>query len=225
MYKKAAALLVSVNLIFLIASLCSEGMESILRITCSADPLNLRLDDIDKNAAQALQAPKYSLPADNVIFMDQGMGIMDIAVSGQRVLDCGVIEHKAAYKLSADEEEVLMRIVEAEAGSEDEDGRLLVANVVLNRMNSRLFPDTVTEVVFQKYKGRAQFSPVSSGRYYSVEISDRTRSAVERAIEGEDISQGALYFASRKRASESKMKWFDTKLTFLFEHGGHEFFK
>mgnify|MGYP006922422030 CR=1 FL=1 len=33
---------------------------------------------------------------------------------------------------------VLLRIVEAEAGNEDEDGKLLVANVVLNRMDSEL---------------------------------------------------------------------------------------
>ena len=47
---------------------------------------------------------------------------------------------------------------------EDEDGKLLVANVILNRVNSEVFPDTVSEVVLQKSKGVTQFSPVSSGK-------------------------------------------------------------
>ena len=107
----------------------------------------------------------------------------------------------------------------------DEDGKLLVANVVLNRMNSDKFPDTVTEVVFQREKGVSQFSPVYNGSYYRVTVSDETVEAVERALMGEDISQGALYFAARKYADSGKMRWFDTKLTYLFLYGGHEFFK
>ena len=43
------------------------------------------------------------------------------------------------YDLSERDMELLLRIVEAEAGCEDEDGRILVANVVLNRMESELF--------------------------------------------------------------------------------------
>ena len=102
---------------------------------------------------------------------------------------------------------------------------LLVANVVLNRMMNEQFPDTVSEVVFQNEKGVAQFSPVSDGAYYQVEISEETMQAVERALLGEDISQGALYFAARKYADRNKMRWFDENLTYLFAHGGHEFFK
>ena len=92
-------------------------------------------------------------------------------------------------------------------------------------MENDAFPDTVSGVVFQKEKGVTQFSPVSNGSYYRVEISDETVSAVGRALMGEDISQGALYFAARKYADRDKMKWFDEQLTFLFAHGGHEFFK
>ena len=97
----------------------------------------------------------------------------------------------------------------------------MVANVVLNRVKSKTFPNSVEGVVFQK----SQFSPISDGRYYSVSVSSTTKEAVERALNGEDYSQGALYFAARKRASSSRMNWFDSKLTYLFQHGGHEFFK
>ena len=111
-----------------------------------------------------------------------------------------------------------------EAGGEDEEGKLLVANVVLNRVASEEFPNTVTEVVFQQDNGTTQFSPVRNGRYWAVKISEETVSAVERALQGEDISRGALYFAARKYADSDNMRWFDEKLTYLFAHGGHEFF-
>ena len=128
------------------------------------------------------------------------------------------------YDLSERDMELLLRIVEAEAGCEDEDGRILVANVVLNRMESELFPDSVAEVVLQTNNGVSQFSPVSSGSIWTVEVSEETREAVEKALEGEKISQGALFFAARKYADSKRMKWFDEKLDFLFEHGGHDFF-
>lgn len=128
------------------------------------------------------------------------------------------------YDLSERDMELLLRIVEAEAGCEDEDGRILVANVVLNRMESELFPDSVAEVVLQTNNGVSQFSPVSSGSIWTVEVSEETREAVEKALEGENISQGALFFAARKYADSKRMKWFDEKLDFLFEHGGHDFF-
>ncbi|MDE7354289.1 MAG: cell wall hydrolase [Acetatifactor sp.] len=159
------------------------------------------------------------------IYKSLGIGEAQVSVSGQRVVNYQVMESAEVWNLSDEDVEVLLRIVEAEAGSEDEDGRLLVANVVLNRVASDMFPDTVPDVVFQQGKGVTQFSPVASGSYYRVKVSEKTVSAVERALKGEDISQGALYFASRRYASGSKMRWFDEKLTFLFQHGGHEFFK
>ena len=113
---------------------------------------------------------------------------------------------------------------EAEAGCEDEDGKLLVANVILNRLNSEKFPDSITEIVFQRENGVSQFSPIADGSYYKVSVSEETVEAVGRALAGEDISRGALYFAARKYADSESMRWFDEKLTLLFRHGGHEFF-
>ncbi|MCH5341524.1 MAG: cell wall hydrolase [Acetatifactor sp.] len=226
MYKKAAGLLVLGNLIFMLGFLCLRGEEGLRIQSQPVKQMKLELEEIEEKAKEVLQVTKSSAMMSGNLFAAQGLGIMEVTVSGQRVVDYDLVEQeKVAYELSDEEREALLRIVEAEAGSEDEDGRLLVANVVLNRMNNESFPDTVTEVVFQQSQGVTQFSPVASGRYYTVEISEKTIAAVERALAGEDISQGALFFASRKRASSSKMRWFDTKLTFLFEHGGHEFFK
>lgn len=116
--------------------------------------------------------------------------------------------------------DVLLHIVEAEAGGCDHQGKVLVANVVINRVRSGGFPSTITEVVYQNN----QFSPVKSGTLYSVSVSEGTQAAVNAALTGEDYSCGALFFAARSKANASNMRWFDTHLRFLFEHGGHEFF-
>jgi spore germination cell wall hydrolase CwlJ-like protein len=187
------------------------------------------------------------LPLDEAVFMpvfrmrvDAGyladgqssvVGIARTAASGQRIVDYQTLEKltepvpKPLYQLNEKDYDVLLRIVEAEAGSEDEEGRLLVANVVLNRMNNPRFPDTVTDVVFQQSHGVTQFSPVATGSIWKVKASDQTIAAVERAIWGEDISKGALFFAARKYANSDSMRWFDESLAYLFKHGGHEFFK
>ncbi|MCI7097968.1 MAG: cell wall hydrolase [Lachnospiraceae bacterium] len=116
--------------------------------------------------------------------------------------------------------ECLLKIVESEAGICDRKGKILVANVVLNRMNSCSFPDTVTEVVYQKN----QFSPVKNGSIDQVTVSGETREAVSLALSGTDYSQGALFFVARKLADEENMEWFDSSLKYLFEHDGHEFY-
>ena len=96
--------------------------------------------------------------------------------------------------------------------------------MILNRVKSSTFPNSVEGVVFQKSNGTFQFSPIRDGRYQRVRISDETVEAVERALLGEDYSEGALYFVSRKGAAPEKMQWFDNHLTRLFQYGGHEFF-
>ena len=111
----------------------------------------------------------------------------------------------------------LCRIVEAEAGGV---GKIMVANVILNRVAHSKFPDTVTEVVYAS----GQFSPVSSGKINRVKISSDTQVAVKRALGGEDYSNGALYFAARRYAASANMRWFDRSLTKVAVHGGHEFY-
>lgn len=124
-------------------------------------------------------------------------------------------------ELTEEEYECLLRIVQAEAPNEPIEGKILVANVVLNRVISKQFPNSVIGVVFQK----KQFAPISDGAYYRAKVSDETREAVRRALEGEDYSEGALYFFARKWTSEANARWFDTCLTKVVKFGCHEFYK
>ena len=151
-------------------------------------------------------------------------GVLSNSTSKQRIVNVSVMERDYAYDITQEDYENMLRIVEAEAGGEDRTGKILVANVILNRVENESFPDTVTEVIFQKEKGICQFSPISDGRFYTVEISEETIEAVDAALYGEDCSEGALYFMARKYADKDKAAWFDRNLTRLFSYGGHEFF-
>lgn len=132
-----------------------------------------------------------------------------------------VEEAAAPIVLSESDYNTLLRIVQAESGGCDIEGRILVANVILNRVESDEFPDSIHGVVYQK----SQFSPVIDGSINRCKVTEETKEAVDRALNGEDLSEGALYFMNRSKSSKKNVRWFDTKLSFLFKHGEHEFFK
>lgn len=120
--------------------------------------------------------------------------------------------------ISYEEYGILYRIVEAEATGEDLQGKILVTNVILNRMDSSDWPNTVSGVVFQP----GQFSPISDGRYYSVPVTQSSKDAVHMAVDGTDYSDGAIYFRMR---SGSNGSWHERALTRVSEHGCHYFYR
>ena len=117
-----------------------------------------------------------------------------------------------------------VKIVEAEAGGEDLQGRIMVANVIFNRMKSPEFPDTVYDIVWEKTAGTPQFSPTADGRIHTVTVSEETREAVNRAIDGEDYSEGALFFMQEEYSDSANVSWFKKNLKYLFSHGVHDFY-
>lgn len=111
----------------------------------------------------------------------------------------------------------LLKIAMAEAEGESVEGKALVMLVVLNRVWDNSFPDTIEGVIFQKN----QFSPVKEGgRYWTTEPDEGCYKALELVTSGWDESQGALYFESTGKAG-----WHSRNLEFLFQVGGHKFYK
>ena len=102
----------------------------------------------------------------------------------------GYIEAPTRFTVS--EIELLEKIVHAEARGEDEKGQILVANVILNRLESPYYPDTVEEVIFQPN----QFEPTRNGMIEIAQPQEITKNAVRQVISGQDYSQGALFFRS-----------------------------
>lgn len=87
---------------------------------------------------------------------------------------------------------MLAALIQCEAGGESYEGKLAVGSVVMNRVNSSHFPNTVAGVIYQS----GQFSPVASGRFASVLASgaDSGSAKAAREVLGGRITTGCLYF-------------------------------
>lgn len=111
---------------------------------------------------------------------------------------------------------LLAKVIEAEARGESYTGQVAVGAVVLNRVKSSSFPDTVSGVVYQK----GAFSAVTDSNW-SVSPSDTAKKAAQDAVNGWDPSYGALYYYNPAKTSN---KWIRTR-TVITTIGAHVFCK
>lgn len=97
------------------------------------------------------------------------------------------------YAKDYTEEELLERVVEAEAGNQDLTGKRLVAAVIYNRVESEKFPDSIIDVL----RAPHQFSTVWNGSVDKVEVSAETRRAVTLEL-SDRTDPEILYFNNGK---------------------------
>jgi hypothetical protein len=102
-----------------------------------------------------------------------------------------------------EEIELLATIIAAEAGNQPFEGKVAVGAVVLNRVKSPLFPNTVRHVIYQPN----QFTPVSDGRIKRVRPDESCYAAARAAWAGKDPSNGALYFYNPDKASRDGLRF------------------
>ena len=93
------------------------------------------------------------------------------------------------------EVDIMARLIQAEAASEPYKAKLAVGAVVLNRVNSSLFPNSITMVINQVTNGTYQFTPVLNGSINRPAGAEAARAAQE-ALSGADPTGGALFFFS-----------------------------
>ncbi|MCL6448622.1 MAG: LysM peptidoglycan-binding domain-containing protein [Armatimonadetes bacterium] len=104
----------------------------------------------------------------------------------------GVLPGRVPYVRS--DFDLLARLITAEADSESFLTKVAVGAVVLNRVLSPLFPDTIPEVIYQVDEvGAYQFEPVLNG-WINVPPSEEARRAAQAALNGLDPTNGALFF-------------------------------
>lgn len=115
--------------------------------------------------------------------------------------------------------EWLAKIVHAEAGGEPNKGKIAVGNVVMNRKESKEFPDTIYDVVFDTKYG-VQFTPVANGAIYNTPSKDSYHSA-KKALFGENIVGKSLYFCN---LSISTNFWIVNNRPFFTQIGKHSFY-
>ena len=144
------------------------------------------------------------------------------SVSGSTVSVSGTfspLAHASKFYRS-DEVLWLARIIHAEAQGEPLLGQIAVGNVVLNRVKSSSFPNTIYSVIFDRNYG-VQFSPILNGSIYNTPSYNATLAA-KICLEGFDISEGALYFLQPHLSTSS---WIPKNRTYAFTIGNHDFYK
>lgn len=99
----------------------------------------------------------------------------------------GIIGPKTANKL--DDINLMAHVVYGEARGENYEGQVAVAGVILNRVESHEFPNTVSQVVFQKNA----FSSVEDGQFF-LSPDSQSYQAVKEALLGWDPSNGSVYY-------------------------------
>ena len=119
------------------------------------------------------------------------------------------------------EDEVLWlsRIIYAESRGESLLGQIAVGNVVLNRVRSKDYPNTIYGVIFDRKYG-VQFSPILDGSIYNTP-NYNCQLAAKICLEGFDLSSGALFFLEPKHSTSS---WIPKNRPFLFSIGAHDFY-
>lgn len=96
-----------------------------------------------------------------------------------------------AVSASSDDLSLLAALIYCEAGGEPYEGQVAVGAVVMNRVRSGSFPNSIRDVIYQS----GQFSPASSGALSrAMANGNYCYSAAEEALAGADNTGGALYF-------------------------------
>jgi len=102
---------------------------------------------------------------------------------------------KAAIKYTASDLNLLARLITAEAGGESYDAQVAVGAVVVNRVKSSSFPNSISAVINQKTNGTYQFTPVLNGNINKPAQGNTVQAAIE-ALTGNDPTNNALFFYS-----------------------------
>lgn len=110
----------------------------------------------------------------------------------------------------------LSRIISAESGNQSLDGKLAVGTVIMNRVESPLFPNTIYDVIFAPN----QFSPASNGSI-NREPNAESVVAAKLVLEGVRVGGSSLYFVN---PSISPNSWAQRNRTYVTTIGAHAFF-
>jgi N-acetylmuramoyl-L-alanine amidase len=119
----------------------------------------------------------------------------------------------------ADEVYWLARIINAESGGEMLKGKIAVGNVILNRVRSSYFPNTIYGVIFDRKNG-TQFSPTSNGMIYNTP-NEESIIAAKICLEGYSINKSILYFVNPYKAPNS---WVAKNRPLFAQIGNHAFY-
>jgi spore germination cell wall hydrolase CwlJ-like protein len=125
-----------------------------------------------------------------------------------------------AISCTDEEFNMLCYVLQGEVGDCSQDSKLAVANVIINRVKSPNFPDTISGVLTQSNQFTAIYGYYNGTNTPTQDTIDCAR----RAVNGEDNSNGAVYYYAPSYCGGSTAAWFET-LTFCMELDGQRYFK
>ena len=134
--------------------------------------------------------------------------------------DKGTSNDTAVISYTDKELQMLYCVVEGEVGGCSDASKIAVTNVIINRVKSKKFANSLTGVLTAKN----QFTAIKN--YYNTyrTPTKSTKDCVKRALYGENNSKGALYFYSKKYCSSSTASWFES-MTLCLDIDGQRYFK
>lgn len=113
----------------------------------------------------------------------------------------------------------LSKIISAESGGETLIGQIAVGDVIMNRVSSSLYPNTIYGVIFDRKYG-VQFSPTLDGSIYKDPTYTATLAA-KICLEGTSLSDNALFFLNPRVAQSN---WIVKSREYAYSIGGHDFY-
>ena len=168
---------------------------------------------VDDDGAFYLPIRVLSKALGATVYWDEGTRSVTITTGGGPLLSGDLFySSDAVYWLS--------RIINAESRGESLEGQIAVGNVVMNRVNSPLFPNSIYNVIFQCVNGNYQFSPAGNGAiYYTPTQSSVT--AAKLVLDGANTADDSLFFLNPAAATNF---WIVRNCTFVTTIGHHSFY-
>ena len=131
-----------------------------------------------------------------------------------------IATNSASSSETAYEKDLFSRLVNAEAGGEPLEGKLAVATVLINRVKSGKFPDTIKGVIYDDNWG-VQFTPTLDGRINNPASSDSIK-AVNMVLDGyRSFDANVLYFLNPDTAQSP---WITKNKVFFKTIQNHDFY-
>ena len=157
--------------------------------------------------SQTLEAVKY---------FQRKNGLVVDGIAGKKTLEAMGIFNSSGNSTSASTNNsnlnLLARVVYAEARGEPYAGQVAVAAVVLNRVRSSAFPNTISGVVYQS----GAFTAVADGQI-NLTPNQTAYNAAQDALNGWDPSYGAIYYFNPNTAT-NKWIWSRPHLVTIGKH-------
>ena len=139
-------------------------------------------------------------------------------VTGEITVNSNTEDQNSSY--SENDLYWLSRIISAESQGEPLDGKIAVGNVVLNRVKSTDFPDTIYDVIFDDRWG-GQFEPVRNGTIYNTPTEESVEAA-KLCLEGVNVVGDSLYFLAPALAQNF---WVPQNREYVATIGCHDFYR